>query len=134
MTVVNLLRYIAKEYPRGLCPRDAETLPMTLETAADMIERYAKKTISLEARLSKAQKTIRELEKEKCEERHEKWYSTQSMVEERAVCCNGCGTIYSVDALLDVGETIDGIGQAALPNYCPHCGARMDAKILEDEE
>lgn len=55
-----------------------------------------------------------------------KWISSQGLVECGEVQCNQCKTIFYAGDLYDVGETVDGVGQASLPNYCPHCGAKME--------
>jgi len=59
--------------------------------------------------------------------RHGHWTSSQGSVEEGSCWCTACKTEYYADDLYNVGETDEnGIGQALMPNYCPHCGAKMD--------
>ena len=59
--------------------------------------------------------------------KHGKWTSSQAYAEVGECYCTVCKTVYYADDLLNVGETDEcGVGQALLPNYCPHCGARMD--------
>ena len=65
--------------------------------------------------------------------KHGHWTSSQGIAEVGEVQCSNCKTIYYADDLYNVGETDEnGIGQALMPNYCPHCGAYMgveDGKI-----
>ena len=65
--------------------------------------------------------------------KHGHWTSSQGLAEVGEVQCSNCKTIYYADDLYNVGETDEnGIGQALMPNYCPHCGAYMgveDGKI-----
>lgn len=57
---------------------------------------------------------------------HGRWASSQGLAEAGEVQCSICKTIYYADDLYNVGETDeDGIGQALMPNFCPHCGAYM---------
>lgn len=59
--------------------------------------------------------------------RHGRWTSCQGLAEVGECQCSSCKTIYYEDDLYNNGETDEnGCGQALLPNYCPHCGARMD--------
>ena len=59
--------------------------------------------------------------------KHGHWKSSQGLAETGEVQCSNCKTIYYADDLYNVGETDEnGIGQALMPNYCPHCGAKMD--------
>jgi len=54
------------------------------------------------------------------------WESSQGLAEVGEVQCSNCKTIYYAEDLYNVGETNEnGIGQALMPNYCPHCGAYM---------
>jgi len=48
---------------------------------------------------------------------HARWYVIHGYEAEGHVFCNECG--YRINAV---------IGTTVLPNYCPDCGARMDAK------
>ena len=64
--------------------------------------------------------------------KHGHWTSSQGLAEVGEVQCSNCKTIYYGGDLYLVGETDEnGIGQALMPNYCPHCGAKMDE--VEDE-
>ena len=57
--------------------------------------------------------------------RHGHWTSSQGLAEVGEVQCSNCKTIYYADDLYNVGETDEnGIGQALMPYYCPHCGAK----------
>lgn len=59
--------------------------------------------------------------------KHGHWTSSQGLAEVGEVQCSNCKTIYYGGDLYLVGETDEnGIGQALMPNYCPHCGAKMD--------
>lgn len=59
--------------------------------------------------------------------KHGQWTSSQGLAEVGEVQCSNCKTIYYCGDLYLVGETDEnGIGQALMPNYCPHCGAKMD--------
>lgn len=63
------------------------------------------------------------------EVKHGHWKSSQGLAEVGEVQCSNCKTIYYAGDLYNVGETDEnGIGQALMPNYCPHCGAYMEAK------
>ena len=59
--------------------------------------------------------------------KHGMWASSQGHAELGECYCSVCKTVYYADDLFTVGETDEyGCGQALLPNYCPHCGAKMD--------
>ena len=51
-----------------------------------------------------------------------KWESNEYLYTTGQTRCSECKTEFYVDDLLNVGEG----AQEYLPNYCPHCGARMD--------
>ena len=57
--------------------------------------------------------------------RHGKWIADESTY--RFAQCSVCKTTYYADDLYYVGEK----AQSELPNYCPHCGAQMDAEREE---
>lgn len=53
-----------------------------------------------------------------------RWESSQGLVESGMTRCPNCKTEYYVSDLMEVGENSDdGLAQAKLPNFCPHCGA-----------
>lgn len=61
--------------------------------------------------------------------KHGHWTASQGLVESGEAQCSNCKTYYYAGDLYEVGETDEnGIGQALMPNYCPHCGAKMDAE------
>ena len=63
----------------------------------------------------------------KSEPKHGRWVSCQGLAEVGECQCSVCKVVFYADDLYNVGETDEnGVGQALLPNYCPHCGARMD--------
>lgn len=51
-----------------------------------------------------------------------KWESNEYLYTTRQTICSECKTEFYVDDLLNVGEG----AQEYLPNYCPHCGAKME--------
>lgn len=60
---------------------------------------------------------------------HGRWASSQAYAEVGECYCSVCKTVYYADDLFTVGETDEcGCGQALLPFYCPHCGAKMDGE------
>lgn len=54
--------------------------------------------------------------------KHGKWESNEYLYTTRQTRCSECKTEFYVDDLLNVGEG----AQEYLPNYCPHCGAKME--------
>ena len=56
--------------------------------------------------------------------KHGKWESDEFLYTTGQTICSACKTGFYVDDLLNVGEG----AQEFLPNYCPHCGARMDGE------
>ena len=66
--------------------------------------------------------------------KHGKWASSQGYAEVGECYCSVCKTVYYADDLFTVGETDEyGCGQALLPNYCPHCGAKMDEVTYDSD-
>lgn len=53
--------------------------------------------------------------------KHGRWTADESTYTEGFAQCSVCKTTYYVDDLYCVGEK----AQSELPNYCPHCGAKM---------
>lgn len=60
--------------------------------------------------------------------RHGRWTADESTYTDGEAQCSICKTTYYMDDLYWVGEK----AQSELPNYCPHCGARMDAEKEEE--
>lgn len=60
--------------------------------------------------------------------RHGRWTADESTYTDGYVQCSVCKTTYYADDLYCVGEK----AQSELPNYCPHCGAKMDAERREE--
>ena len=61
--------------------------------------------------------------------RHGRWFTTESHFYCGEVLYSACRTEYDYDFLIMVGEKENQMcGQQPLPNYCPHCGAKMDAE------
>ena len=56
--------------------------------------------------------------------RHGKWTADEILYTQGMVVCSCCKTEYYRDDLYMVGND----AQGELPNYCPNCGARMDAE------
>ena len=54
--------------------------------------------------------------------RHGEWRADEMSYTVGEVWCSVCKTEYYIDDLYNVGEN----AQNDLPNYCPHCGAKMD--------
>lgn len=54
--------------------------------------------------------------------KHGKWESNEYVYTTGQTICSKCKTEFYVDDLLNVGEG----AQEYLPQYCPHCGARME--------
>lgn len=52
--------------------------------------------------------------------RHGHWRADETVYTTGEVWCSVCRTLYYIGDLYDVG------GGNNLPNYCPHCGAKMD--------
>lgn len=61
-------------------------------------------------------------------DRHGRWTADESTYTEGEAQCSVCKTTFYVDDLYCVGEK----AQSELPNYCPHCGAKMDAERKEE--
>lgn len=59
---------------------------------------------------------------------HGKWIADESTYTDGFVQCSVCKTTYFADDLYWVGEK----AHSELPNYCPHCGAKMDAERKEE--
>ena len=55
---------------------------------------------------------------------HGAWKSTEGLYTNGICYCSVCETEYYFSDLYDVGEE----AQSRLPNFCPHCGAKMDAE------
>lgn len=55
--------------------------------------------------------------------RHGKWTADEALYTQGMTACSCCKTEYYRDDLYMVGND----AQGELPNYCPNCGARMDA-------
>lgn len=51
--------------------------------------------------------------------RHGEWRADEMSYTVGETWCSVCRTQYYIDDLYNVGEN-------DLPNYCPHCGAKMD--------
>ena len=65
---------------------------------------------------------------------HGRWASSQGHAEVGECYCSVCKTVYYADDLFTVGETDEyGCGQALLPNFCPHCGAKMDEVTYDSD-
>lgn len=60
--------------------------------------------------------------------RHGRWTADESTYTTGEAQCSVCKTTFYVDDLYCVGEK----AQSELPNYCPHCGAKMDAERKEE--
>ena len=60
--------------------------------------------------------------------RHGRWTADESMYTVGEAQCSVCKTTFYADDLYCVGEK----AQSELPNYCPHCGAKMDAERKEE--
>lgn len=54
--------------------------------------------------------------------RHGRWACDEGLYTEGCAQCSVCKTTFYEDDLYCVGEK----AQSELPNYCPHCGAKMD--------
>ena len=54
--------------------------------------------------------------------RHGRWTADESTYTDGEAQCSVCKTTFYVDDLYCVGEK----AQSELPNYCPHCGAKME--------
>lgn len=54
--------------------------------------------------------------------RHGHWRADETVYTTGEVWCSVCRTLYYIGDLYNVGEN----AQSNLPNYCPHCGAKMD--------
>lgn len=62
-------------------------------------------------------------------EKRGKWTSSQGLAEVGECYCSVCKTVYYADDLYQIGETDEnGTGQAWMPYYCPHCGAKMESE------
>ena len=59
--------------------------------------------------------------------RHGRWTADESMYTVGEAQCSVCKTTFYADDLYCVGEK----AQSEMPNYCPHCGAKMDAEREE---
>ena len=59
--------------------------------------------------------------------RHGRWTADESMYTVGEAQCSMCKTTFYEDDLYMVGEK----AQSEMPNYCPHCGAKMDAEREE---
>ena len=57
--------------------------------------------------------------------RHGRWTADESTYTDGEAQCSVCKTTFYVDDLYCVGEK----AQSELPNFCPHCGAKMDAEV-----
>lgn len=53
------------------------------------------------------------------------WVTGEFTVESGECYCSVCETYYYAYDLMQIGESIYGIEKATLPNFCPHCGAKM---------
>ena len=56
--------------------------------------------------------------------KHGRWIADESMYTVGEAQCSVCKTTFYADDLYMVGEK----AQSELPNFCPHCGAKMDAE------
>lgn len=61
--------------------------------------------------------------------KHGRWTADESTYTDGEAQCSICKTTYYMDDLYWVGEK----AQSELPNYCPHCGAKMDGAERKEE-